>query len=215
MIAGRRSPLGVSTSRARVATRRVASVAASIVLATGCASLQPPGVGVPTPESDHPALQAAADAPFAIGGRISARRSDNGIAGSFKWTHDVVRDDIELSTPLGQTIAKLAGDANEVTVHLSDGRIETASDWPSLTRHAFGVTIPVTGLASWVRGVPRPGARSDVERDRSGRTATLRQDGWEIVYAYADDASRLPFRVSLQYPGAEPVEVRVVVDRWE
>jgi hypothetical protein len=33
------------------------------------------------------------------------------------------------------------------------------------------------------------------------------------VYAYADDAAQRPFRVTLRYPGAEPIEVRVVVDR--
>jgi len=52
-----------------------------------------------------------------------------------------------------------------------------------------------------------------VERDAQGRIAGLRQDGWDIVYGYADDAARNPFRVSLSYPGAEPIEVRIVVDR--
>jgi outer membrane biogenesis lipoprotein LolB len=40
----------------------------------------------------------------------------------------------------------------------------------------------------------------------------LRQDGWEIVYTYADDTATLPRRLTLAYPG---VDMRVVVDRWQ
>lgn len=179
---------------------------AAFVLA-GCASLPPP----PAPE----APLAAADAPFAVGGRISARRGDAGVAGTFSWRHEPGHDAIELSTPLGQTLARLDGNASEARVQLQDGRVERAPTWRALTEQAFGVTIPVDGLASWIRARPRPDAPFTVERDAAGRVAGLRQDGWDIGYTYADDAARSPFRVTLAYPGADPVEVRVVVDRRE
>ena len=102
-----------------------------------------------------------------------------------------------------------------MTVHLQDGRVESATTWGTLTERAFGVTIPVDGLSSWVRGVPRANARFAVERDAVGRVTVLRQDGWEVVYAYADDAATRPMRLTLRYPDAAPVEVRVVVDRWD
>jgi outer membrane lipoprotein LolB len=154
------------------------------------------------------------DAPFSIGGRISARHGTDGVAGTFAWTHDASHDAIELSTPLGQTIAQLEGDAREVTVRLANGRVEHAPDWSQLTEQAFGVTIPVKGLSTWVRAIPRANSRFDVEHDDAGRVALLRQDGWEVVYAY-DAASRRPMRLSLHYPGADAIEVRVVVDRWQ
>ncbi len=155
------------------------------------------------------------DAAFSIGGRISARRGDAGVAGSFTWVHDERRDSIDLATPLGQTLAKLTGDEQGVSVQLQDGRVESARSWQELTERAFGVTIPVEGLASWVRARPRAGSPSNVERDDRGRVSTLRQDGWEVVYAYGDDAAQRPFRVTLARAGAEPVDVRVVVDRWQ
>lgn len=172
-----------------------------------CATLPPPAI------TQAPITAVAT--PFSIGGRISARRGDAAVAGAFTWSHDGPHDSIELSTPLGQTLAKLDGDAHDVTVHLSDGRVESGPTWRALTEKAFGVTIPVDGLASWIRALPRPTARYSVERDASGRVSLLRQDGWEVVYAYADDAAARPFRVTLHYPGAEPIEVRVVVDRWQ
>ena len=100
-------------------------------------------------------------------------------------------------------------------MRLQDGRTESAATWRELTERAFGVVIPVDGLSAWVRGAPRAGADATVERDSAARVSLLRQDGWEVTYAYADDAARRPSRVSLSYPGAPPVEVRVVVDRWE
>lgn len=165
----------------------------------------------PTAPVSQPAFSTA-DSPFDLGGRISARRGDAGVAGSFAWLHTPSHDAIELSTPLGQTLAKLEGDANGATVQLSDGRTETAPTWRALTERAFGVTIPVDGLASWIRARPRPGAAFQVDRDAAGRVSELRQDGWDIVYAYADD-SPAPLRVTASYPGADPIEVRVVIDR--
>jgi outer membrane lipoprotein LolB len=168
------------------------------------------------PQRDlSPTAVAAIDAPFSIGGRLSARRGDAGVAGGFSWTHDARHDAIDLASPLGQTLARLEGNSSGVSVTLQNGRTEQAASWRELTERAFGVTIPVDGLASWVRGVPRPGARYTVERDAQARVSLLRQDGWEIVYAYADDAARRPARVVLTLPGAEAVDVRVVVDRWE
>ena len=165
----------------------------------------------PTPVQQVPL--ATVDAPFTLGGRISARRGDAGVAGNFSWQHDPAHDAIELATPLGQTLAKLDGDASAVTAELSDGRSEHAPTWRALTQRAFDVTIPVDGLASWIRAQPRPDAPFHLERDAGGRVSELRQDGWDIVYAYADDAARTPHRLTLSYPGADPIEVRVVVDR--
>ena len=187
--------------------RRVMAAAAMTVFVAGCASLPPA-----TPAS---AIADAVDAPFSITGRISARRGDAGIAGSFTWTHDASHDAIDLSSPLGQVLAKLEGGPDGVLVRLPDGRTQSASSWQELTEHAFGVTIPVDGLAAWVRGMPRDVAPFTVERDGRGRVSLLRQQGWDVVYAYADDAAVRPFRASLSYPGPEPVEVRVVVDRWQ
>ena len=182
---------------------RRAIAAAGIALAA-CATVPP----APAP----PAPLSTADSPFQFDGRISARRGDAGVAGGFAWRHDLAHDAIELSTPLGQTIAKLEGDASGAKVQLSDGRTETAPTWRALTERAFGVEIPVDGLASWIRARPRAGAPYEADRDAAGRVSELRQDGWDIVYAYAGDAV-VPSRVTASYPGADPIEVRVVIDR--
>ena len=143
------------------------------------------------------------------------RRGDAGVAGGFTWMHEHAHDSIDLATPLGQTLARLTGDAQGVSVQLQDGRVERASSWRELTERAFGVTIPVDGMTAWVRAVPRAGASYSIERDGRGRVSLIRQDAWEIVYAYADDASQRPSRVVMTLPGAVPIDVRVAVDRFD
>jgi outer membrane lipoprotein LolB len=72
----------------------------------------------------------------------------------------------------------------------------------------------VQGLTAWLRGYARAGSPAQLARDAQGRPEVLMQDGWEIVYAYPDDAAQRPSRLTLRYDGSDPAEVRLVIDRW-
>jgi outer membrane lipoprotein LolB len=158
-------------------------------------------------------IPGAGDAPFAIDGRLSARRGGDAVTANFTWRHASPRDDLVVTTPLGQAVAEITGDAlaQRVEMRTPDGRREDAADWATLTGRAIGFPLPIAGLAAWIQGVPHAGAPHSIELDAAGRPAVLRQDGWEIVYGYADDGGRAPNRLRLVYPD---LEVRIVVDRW-
>jgi outer membrane lipoprotein LolB len=194
-----------SVARAGGCASRRSLLAVAVALISGCASMSPTSPGV-VPAADPREA-------FAIEGRLSARSPAEAVTVQFTWSHDPPRDDVTIATPLGQTVAVLSGGraASKVEVRLPDGRRDEAGDWTTLTGRTLGFPLPVDGLAAWVRGAPREGAPHSAEPDRFGRLAVLRQDGWEIVYAYPDDASRRPSRLRLTYP---EVEVRVVVDAW-
>ena len=185
---------------------------AALVLAAalaGCA-------GVARNEAQAPAADAAAlAAPFDVEGRLSARRGNDGVAGQFTWAHDGAADRIVLSTPLGQTLARLSGDAAGVRAEGADGRVESAPAWDALTARTLGFPLPVAGLSAWIRGFTHPGSTSTLERDDAGRPAQITQDGWQVAYAYADAAATRASRLTLRYQGSDPVEVRIVVDRWQ
>jgi outer membrane lipoprotein LolB len=194
-----------SAARAGDCVARRSLLAVAIALISACASV-PPTSPVVVPAADPREA-------FAIEGRLSARSPTEAVTVQFAWSHDPPRDDVTIATPLGQTVAILSGDGatSKVEVRLPDGRRDEAGDWTTLTGRALGFPLPVDGLSAWVRGAPRHGAPHSAEPDRFGRLAVLRQDGWEIVYAYPDDAARRPNRLRLTYP---EVEVRVVVDAW-
>jgi outer membrane lipoprotein LolB len=185
----------------RGVSRRAVALALAAALAA-CAT--PPRVDV------GPAAVAAADAPFELSGRLSARHGEAGVAAGFRWRHAPGTDELLLSTPFGQALARLSGGAQGVVLELQDGGVARSGDWESLTREALGVPVPVRGLAWWVRGRPHPASEHVVERDSAGRAAVLRQDGWEIVYGYRDDGAR-PSRLVLAYPG---IEVRLALDSY-
>jgi outer membrane lipoprotein LolB len=152
---------------------------------------------------------------FDIAGRLSARHGGDALAANFRWRRTAERDELELASPFGQTVALLSGDASQVRLQAADGRVSMASDWSALTAQGLGWPLPVDGLAFWIQGAPRPGSASSTETGDDGRVALLRQDGWTIVYqAYTQAAAPdwRPARMTLSYPD---VELRIVVDTWQ
>ena len=180
-----------------------ALVAALVFVVAGCASV---------PHVPPAAMATAVDGPFTMDGRLSARRGNDAVAVSFAWMHTPPRDEFVVTTPLGGALAELSGDAStrRVEVRAADGRADAAGDWATLTERIIGFPVPVEGLAFWAQGAPRPLVPHTVETDHAGRMGVLRQDGCEIVYAYADDAARLPSRLRLL---CFDLELRIVIDR--
>jgi len=179
---------------------------ACLVALAGCASLREPS-GAAAARMDP-----VADVAFVAQGRLSARRGNDAVTAHFRWEHAPPRDAVRLTTPLGQGVAELEGDASvhRVRVRTAEGRELEAADWEALTARTLGFPLPVGGLAAWIRGGPHAASAHSVERDDAGRAGVLRQDGWEIVFAYADDEAALPRALTLRYAD---VEVRLVVDR--
>ena len=179
---------------------RAVVVAAAVALAS-CAAIAPPaqdgGAFVPLP-----------DASFEIAGRLSARRGDDGVAASYRWRHQPAFDEFVFASPMGGSLARLSGVPGSVRLERTDGGVAEAGDWQTLASEVLGAPLPVDGLAWWVRASPRPGSAFRAEPDASGRLSVLRQDGWEIVYAYRG-SDRRPARLTLAFAD---VELRLVVD---
>ncbi len=163
------------------------------------------------PTSPPIAPVAQIDSAFDASGRLSVRSPRDALAAQFAWSHAPDSDTIDLATPLGATLARLTRTNAGAELELSGGRIEQAESFEVLAERALGAPLPVSGLAWWVRGAPRPGSEHTVERDASGRAVVLRQAGWEIVYGYSDRVSNRPVRLVLSYP---EIEVRLVIDGW-
>ena len=184
---------------------RFAAIANLLMLAA-CAS---------TPRDALPFKFADTRTVYEIDGRLSARHDADAFAANFHWSHAGDRDELDLASPLGQTVARLMGDARGVLLQTPDGKVETASDWTTLTSRGLGWALPIEGLAFWVQGAPRKGAPFTAEAGADGTPEVLRQDGWTIVYqAFVKDATGVsrPARMTLDYPG---VELRLVIDAWQ
>jgi outer membrane lipoprotein LolB len=158
-------------------------------------------------------LQPLQDLDFELGGRIALQYGDNAGSGNIAWRHGARSDEMLLSSPLGQGIARIVRDGNQVTLTSQDGREHRASDAESLTEQVLGFRLPLVGLADWVRGraAPAPAAAPTREsRDGEGRLLELEQAGWQIEYqAYEGDR---PTRLRVRYPG---LELRLAIATWK
>lgn len=164
---------------------------ASCLLAAlaGCASVSPP---------------VAPERGWAFDGRLALTSGEDNLSGQLSWRHGAGTDELDLRTPLGQTVARIVRDPDGVTLETSDARYR-APDAEALTRERLGVAIPLSGLAWWVAGRPDP-ARPYTSNLPGG----IVQDGWTIAYRdrFADgrprkiDATRADLRLKL------------VIDAW-
>jgi outer membrane lipoprotein LolB len=189
---------------ARPDAPRTVAVVALLALLGACTS-------APTIRGD---ATAAADRPFSLSGRLSAKRGADGATANFDWDHTPAHDRIDLASPFGQIIARVDGVADRVVVERPGGATETYPDWRAMTLALLGAPVPMDDLAFWIVGEARAGAAASVERDVQGRAQVLRQQAWEIVYTYPDPSASKPSRVVLTYPDVDRVEVRIAVDRW-
>jgi outer membrane lipoprotein LolB len=176
---------------------RSACAAAALLLLAACATpafLGPPG-----------------DVEFELSGRIAVQYRDDAGSGNIAWRHGARADEMLLTTPFGQGIARLARADGEITLTTQDGREFRAADAESLTERVLGFRLPLLGLADWVRGRPAPAPAPTRQRaDAGGRLAELEQSGWRIEYLEYEGG--LPSRLKLNFPG---LELRLAVSAWK
>jgi outer membrane lipoprotein LolB len=187
----------------RVLSRAKAAALAAVLAAvlTGlaaCAALGPMPVG--DPETGG----------FELSGRVAVRYGRESATGRVQWRHGAASDDLLITNPLGQGVARLTRGRGEVELRTSEGREYRAHDAETLTETVLGWRLPLDGLPQWVRAEPRPGRPVEVERDASQRVKVMRQDDWRIDYeAYAGDR---PSRLRLSRPD---LEIRLVIESWQ
>lgn len=158
-------------------------------------------------------LLPAAETEFELSGRIAVRYLDDAGSGNIAWRHATRSDELLLTTPLGQGMARITRRGDEVTLTAQDGREFRAADAESLTDQVLGFRLPLIGLADWVRGraAPKPAPEPKRERrDAAGRLAELEQSGWKVQYL--EYVGALPSRLTLTYPG---LELRIAISEWK
>jgi outer membrane lipoprotein LolB len=156
-----------------------------------------------------------------LGGRLSvsyrAAGKPESLQGKFLWVQRGEEIDIELLTPLGQTIARIAIAPGRARIEQSGGDVREAASIDQLTEQTLGWTLPVNGLRYWLQGFMRDarGQMTSVAPDQSG---TLRDDGWKLRYVswQADGSTAMPKRIDFTRDTAQSeLALRVVIDRWQ
>ncbi len=188
---------------------RALLAAAWLVLAAGCATVDPASMASRTGRD-------AIDA-FRIEGRIAVRHNGESFSAGIDWRHDAQSDEIVISGPLGQGLARLTAGGGTALLETADKKRFMAADIDGLSEQVFGIRLPVSGLARWVLGRTTFGGAAQL--DEAGRLASLAEAGWVIEYLRYESESRhaLPELLLARRGGeggGEGVEVRLKIDNW-
>lgn len=182
---------------------RTLLVAAFLLLAAGCATLEPAATAL------RPAREAIEA--FRIEGRIAVRRTGESFSAGIDWRHDAHSDEIVISGPLGQGLARLTSGGGTALLETADQKRYVAADLDGLSEQVFGTRLPVSGLGRWVLG--RSAFGGVARLDEAGRLAGLSEQGWAIEYLRYENEAKDALPELLQ-ARREDVEVRLKIDSW-
>jgi outer membrane lipoprotein LolB len=138
-------------------------------------------------------------------------------SGRFALTVDHPYVTLDLSTPLGNTVARVqSGPAGARLTVPSGGELRTAQgpDADALSLQVLGWTLPVSGISDWIEGRPVPDRPYRIDPGEAGATE-LHQDGWTIHLPPRDANGRIG-RLEMSRPqqaDAPAVSLRVVLDQ--
>ena len=182
---------------------RILSAAVFLALTAGCAMLEP---AVTTSRPSREAIEV-----FRIEGRIAVRHANESFSAGIEWRHDAQSDEIVVSGPLGQGLARLTSGGGVALLETADHKRYMAADIEGLSEQVFGTRLPVSGLGRWVLGRSAFGGATRL--DKAGRLAGLSEQGWAIEYLRYE--SEMPDALpALLQARREDVEVRLKIDSW-
>lgn len=167
-----------------------------LALVGGCASA-PTMFPAPTGES--------------LSGRLTVRvegaagADARSVTAAFELQGDARIGSLNLSTPLGTTLARARWAPGQVVLATPEGE-SNFTDLDALTREVLGESVPVVALFYWLRGRPWPGAPSTVLQP-TGEPG-FQQLGWAVSLARFDQAW-----IAAQRERAPAVVMRAKLDR--
>jgi outer membrane lipoprotein LolB len=188
------------------------ALACALLALAGCGTLAPPP-GADTTRRFHDNIQ--------VSGRLSVRYLQDGkqqsVQGKFSWQQAADRTDIELASPLGQTLARIRLVPGSATLEQSGKQTAEAADASMLTRTLLGWSLPVEGLRYWLQGFVRTlsGELLAVPVDDGNEQ---QGDGWRVRYVGWQQINGRTFPKRIDFARIEgdsgEIALRLVIDEW-
>jgi outer membrane lipoprotein LolB len=146
---------------------------------------------------------------FELSGRVAVRDGKDAASGRIFWRHSNDTDELLITSPLGQGIARINRERDQFRLVTGDNKEYVATDAESLTEQALGWRLPLGGLSDWVQARASPGRPAEMRGD-TDKGMELWQDGWHVVYEEFREGK--PFKMRLT---REDVVITLIVDQWK
>lgn len=199
---------------------RISLLAGVFCLLQACSTV-PEKTLTNTPEQDWALyqLQAGRVNSWNLRGRAAIFVDDDVHNIGLRWRKNLDEFVIVLEAPFGQGVIRLESSRQTgypVKLSLGDGQIIYAEDAESALLDAIGFAIPVTGLVSWIRGIPGKATPFEHVPGPDGRLRSLSQDEWTINYLdyfERQEVERgLPKKMYLKH---DRLALKIVIEHWQ
>lgn len=136
------------------------------------------------------------------------------------WQRQQDRFTLVLEAALGQGVFRVEsytvnGITASVMLTMPDGQRYFDESAEALLRKVLGWAIPVSGLKSWIKGLPQETTGYSFDLRGDGRLKSLVQNDWKVSYLEYFDrqspAQGLPRKMYLKHPD---LALKIVIERW-
>lgn len=141
---------------------------------------------------------------FNISGRMSIVTPAQSKSAHFDWVRNQESEELNLTTPLGQTVARLLMQGNNTTLYIKDKEYSNG-DLTTLMQEQLGFSIPLNYLHYWIEGVSVPNVSIEQQFNDG-----FKQLDWEIHYLKWKDANH-PEIVQCV---AQDISIKILIN-WE
>lgn len=159
-----------------------------------------------------------------LAGKMGIKTNKFAESATINWRQCGELFDVRLSSPLGQTVARIEGRGEQLTVWM-EGREPVVTSTPEvLLQEQLGWSVPIRALRYWVRGVGAPPSLAETQGGSPaaqaritgpvGQPDALVQFGWQVRYPawHQRDTVALPAKIIL---GDPQLQATLLIREWQ
>lgn len=122
------------------------------------------------------------DLNFDVNGRFSIKSSNKNSYGNFTWNRTPQLEVLELNTPIGETVARLTIESDNITLVDSNKKVYSDDDLDDLMEERLGFVLPLNYLHYWIQGVSLSNEPITAHLEDG-----FEQLGWKVEYLQWQD----------------------------
>lgn len=134
------------------------------------------------------------------------------VQGGFSWRDDGRKLMLDLSNPLGNTLARVWVLPGQAILERTDGSQEHATHPDALVEQVLGSPVPVAGLRDWLHGRTGSAPVQSERRDDQQKLSSFEQSGWRVTLSRYDEQGPRLLQLN-RHEANRSISVRLVVDQ--
>lgn len=182
--------------------RRIFVIASALVL-SACA-----GTGIRSGSS-----QDRSDERWQLSGKIGLRAPQLAESAYVNWRQCGERFNVRISGPLGQTVARIDGLTESLTLQFEGREPITTRDPESLMQQQLGWSLPIRALRYWVRAQAAPGDDAKFSGPEQQPTSLMQQD-WQVDYLTYHQNGTASLPAKLRLSGDKNLQATLLINEW-